>query len=252
VKWNKPSSEGLYVTPKGGLKIVNNICDEFFTSQDGLLALLLKGGSGAPSLHEYCMYYQELTLIPTKEISSNHILSGVFRQIHLGLATVMEGKEKGNIGVSFPQYHNGLKSTCLGNKVRLFAPTKEELETLDINKWLRRFTDYVHVASIKEVPHEVDGYATYRRFHQPKNPASKARLFSKKYEGKLENASYEECLKRFSKFAHEPRSLPFVALNSISSNQTYYLNIAKEEKSGFEFYGYNSFGLDNKSSVPEF
>ena len=211
----------------------------------------MKGGSEVFRASRHNMYYQELTLIPTKEITSNHILSNVYRQIHLGLATQMGDNEKGNIGVSFPEYFNGRK-TSLGNKIRLFAPTKEDLEALNINKWLRRLTDYVHIASIKEVPKDVDGYATYKRFHQAKNPVSKARLFVKKYEGILPNLSYEKCVDEFSKFARERRSLPFIKLTSVSSRKEYCMNIVKEPKSGFEFYGYNSFGLDSKSSVPEF
>ena len=98
-------------------------------------------------------YYQELTILPDPEISNYFIWSRLFTQLHIALADIKNQHGIDSIGVSFPEYYfdeNG-KSSRLGSKLRIFAPNLETLEKLDLNNWLDRLTDYVHIKSIKEV-----------------------------------------------------------------------------------------------------
>ena len=109
-------------------------------------------------------YYIELQLLPEDEVNLGYIWQKVFQQVHFAL--VEHGYESGRtlkmqdgsikilknskIAVSFPEYQN--HAFPLGSKLRLFAQTQSQLEVLEIQTWLNRFTDYVAVGAIAEVP----------------------------------------------------------------------------------------------------
>ena len=90
-------------------------------------------------------YYQEVTILPTPEIATNFIWSKIYQQLHIAFAEQMRGKDKGTIGVSFPEYKKIEKGETLGNKVRVFAATEKELANLHIRHCidtLRRLCPY--------------------------------------------------------------------------------------------------------------
>ncbi|HHL31776.1 MAG TPA: type I-F CRISPR-associated endoribonuclease Cas6/Csy4, partial [Oceanospirillales bacterium] len=79
-------------------------------------------------------YYQDITLLPDAEITLGFIWQKVYQQVHIALADNKIAENQSAIAVAFPEY--GSKGFPLGRKLRLLAETQEQLEQLDIKKWL--------------------------------------------------------------------------------------------------------------------
>ena len=184
-------------------------------------------------------YYQELTILPDGEVSENHIWGKLYQSVHIALSDKLE-EERGRIGVSFPHY----SLEGLGDKLRIFAETKEELLALNMQQQVARYRDYVHVKGIAKVPEHVT-WATFKRRHNKGNPAKLARRYAKRH-----NVSFDEAIKIFSEQEH--RKLPYVVLRSDSNGYEYRLSVEKIDKEEVAEMGFGSYGLDNQSTVPVF
>lgn len=191
------------------------------------------------------LYYQEITLMPPAEISLNVVWAEIFAQIHIALAEEMRGREKGTIGISFPGYHDEGIST-LGNKLRVFATTKEELAAMDLSNVLRRYADYLEMTQIRSVPKTIHGYENYNRVHRKASQAQKARRYAKRH-----GISEAEALKLFPK-DHWGHELPYIRLQSFTNKHPYRLYIQKNSQTEAADNGFNSYGLDDQSTVPAF
>ena len=194
-------------------------------------------------------YYQEITIILDPEITPYFIWSKLFTQLHIGLADIKNNHDIDSIGVSFPDYHydkNG-KLSKLGLKLRVFAPSQNDLETLNLDKWLERLTDYVHVKGIKEVPiNNIKGYVSVHRYRfkpieiQAQTLADKLKV------------SYEEAMTAVAKRKSE-MPLPFIQMRSQSNGNNYLLKVLQQPCSeantgSFNIYGMN--GMRNTITVP--
>lgn len=193
-------------------------------------------------------YYIEVTLIENPELVAYQLWSKLFTQLHIALAEMKNSKNKVNIGFSFPQYRfNQDKGVgFLGDKLRIFAQSGAELQTLDIKKWLDRLTDYVHITSIREVPENIKGYAVYKR-KQPKTNAERLA----RHRVKRGDISFDEALARYSNVV-TATNLPYIQMKSLTSGQPFKLFIEKQsaEKSAGQVF--STYGLSSESSVPEF
>jgi len=190
-------------------------------------------------------YYQELTVLSDAEIFENQIWSKVYHQLHIALADQMDDGGKGRIGVSFPGYINE-RNIKLGNKLRIFARDEKDLAEMDIKKWLRRYQDYVHITQIRLVPGRLKGYAIYRRYHSEPNPSQKARRYAKRH-----GIDYDEAIKLFP-IESQNTNLPYVQMSSETNGQKYRLYVEKIMCNSAVDEGFGSYGLDNRSTVPEF
>jgi CRISPR-associated endonuclease Csy4 len=229
-------------------------------------------------------YYVDIKLLTDTEISLGFLWKKLYAQIHLALVEVRDEKNLVSIGLAFPNYSD---DRFLGDTLRLFAPTKEELERLDLNRWLIRLLDYLTVSDVKEVPSNVTEFVSFRRKqfktnverlarrqfkrqgiklvkHNLKKLYSLERLlkltlvdyqyqyieFSKKF------ISYEEALKNYENFDEEERKkknrLPYINVKSLSSDREMKIFIekskAKEESHGL----FSTYGLSSESTVPCF
>ena len=197
-------------------------------------------------------YYQEITLIDQAEISSYFIWSKLYAQLHIALAESKDSKNKTNIGVSFPQYIFEEKTeekkakVNMGKKLRLFAQSGAELQTLDIKKWLDRLTDYVHITSIREVPENIKGYAIYRRKQVKTNAERLAR-----HRVKRGDISFDEALARYSNVV-TATNLPYIQMKSLTSGQPFKLFIEKQPAEQSASQVFSTYGLSSESSIPEF
>lgn len=195
-------------------------------------------------------YYQELTLLPSFEIPISFIWSKVYQQVHLAFAE-MQG-ENGDVpyGVSFPQYQYENRKITIGEKLRIFAGSEEELTKLGIKKWLERFADYVHITGIRAVPEKNAGYAIYRRSRPENSAEQKARRFLMRH--KEQAPEYEQAVKMFSQKKREVCRLPYLQQKSLTNQHSFRLYIEKklcpEEVAG----GFGTYGLSDTSTVPEF
>jgi len=211
--------------------------------------------------------YLEITLLPDAETPLYFLWEKVYQQLHLALVEVADESSRIKIGVSFPRYDQDKRQ--LGNKLRLFAESEAMLDALQLNRWLARLSDYVHLKGIQDVPTRVNGYAFFKRLNDKSNKAKLARRRAKKL-----GISFEEALYYFQQ-GEQARSqpkkrvsdYPFIAMQSLSSDNKFPLTIMREDAEALVFgEGFNTYGLSIDrdkggqdqassrldSSVPEF
>ncbi len=202
-------------------------------------------------------FYQEITLIDQAEISTYFIWSKLYTQLHLALAEQKDPNEKVNIGVSFPKYVFEQKTEDqkaqihLGDKLRIFAQSDNDLEKLDIRKWLERLTDYLHITSIRDVPSEIKDYAIYKRKQVKTNAQRLAR-----HRIKRGDIGFDEALARYSNVV-TTTNLPYIEMQSLSTSdeqrkRRFKLFIEKVPAEKSETQVFSTYGLSSVSSVPEF
>lgn len=194
-------------------------------------------------------YYLELTLLDSSDFSLYELWSQLYSQVHLALVETKNADDKVSVGVSFPQYRFNVEKKLgfLGTKLRLFAQTEEELNQLNIKKWLERLVDYVHITSIRPVPEEkITGYACFKR-KQPKTNAERLA----RHRVKRGDVSFDEALARYSNVV-TTTDLPFIHLKSLTSGQPFKLFIEKQPAEQSASQVFSTYGLSSESSVPEF
>ena len=154
-----------------------------------------------------------------------------------------------SIGISFPDYHYDKKgkSSKLGLKLRVFAPSQKALEMLNLDKWLERLTDYVHVKGIKAVP--IDKATSHVSVHRYRfKPVDvQAQTLAEKL-----SISYDEAMVIVAKRKPE-MALPYIQMRSETNQSHYLLKILQqprgEAKAGrFTVYGMN--GMSDQVTVP--
>lgn len=194
-------------------------------------------------------HYIEVTLIKNDDFSPYELWSRIFTQLHIAFAEIKDDTDKVNIGISFPQYHFNQEKRIgfLGEKIRLFASSEADLQTLDIKKRLDRLADYVHISSIREVPtSKITGYATYRRKQVKTNAERLAR-----HRVKRGDISFDEALARYGNVV-TTTNLPYIQMKSLTSDQSFKLFIKKDVANQSENQIFSTYGLSSVSSVPEF
>lgn len=187
-------------------------------------------------------YYQEVTLIDGDK-KLYELWSDVYNQIHIALAEAKNKHDINTIGVSFPSYRYEEKGykvfATLGDKLRVFAQSQKDLETLDLDKWLERLTDYVHVKRINEVGDKAKGHVVIRRYRH-KNVLKQAEAFAE-HKGITLEAALIHC----AKHKQDNRPYPYINLRSISNNQPYALSIIQEIADNETQGSFNSYGINN-------
>nr|WP_298891498.1 type I-F CRISPR-associated endoribonuclease Cas6/Csy4 [uncultured Acinetobacter sp.] len=201
-------------------------------------------------------FYQEITIIEQAEIPLYFIWSKLYTQLHLAFVEQKDDTEQITYGVSFPQYrlHEQKQLGHLGSKIRIFANSPAELEQLNLQKWLDRLEDYVHVTRPREVPQDkITGYANYNRTRPLKN--KQTRIL---HQAKRRNISVEESAKYFEQFTEQKRGEPFIQLKSQSSSDIdqpkheFSLYISKQNVETENSGKFGTYGLSQNSTVPEF
>lgn len=199
--------------------------------------------------------YVEITLLPDAETPLYFLWEKLYPQLHLALVEVADAKGKVNVAVSFPKYHQ--EKRRLGDKLRLFGESEQNLEALQLSKWLSRLADYVHVKKIQDVPAEVEGYAFFSRLIEKGSDEKLARRRAKKL-----GVSYEEALAFFQdkKERLQPKRdahlYPFISTRSLGTDageNKYPITIVRTETDNLVLgEGFSTYGLSSDSSVPIF
>ncbi len=193
-------------------------------------------------------HYQEITIIPDPDIAPYFIWSKLFNQVHIALAEIKNKHGIESIGISFPDYHYDKKETSskLGLKLRVFAPSSDELVKLQINRWLNKLTDYVEIGFIEEVGNNGTGYVSVHRYRF--KPAEiQAQTLSEKL-----SIGYDEAMVTVAKRKPE-MAVPFIQMRSQTNNSNYRLKVLQQDcsepKAGqFSVYGMN--GMRDAVTVP--
>ena len=194
-------------------------------------------------------YYQELTLIAQPEVSVYFIWSKVYTQLHLAFVEQKDAQEKIPYGVSFPQYRFDAHKNIgfLGEKLRIFGQSPQQLEQLNLNKWLQRLSDYVHITTPRQTPQKITGYAIYSRTI-PKDSVEKRIL----HQAQRRNISIEAAATHFKGHTHPQLSEPFISLKSLSGEHFFKLHIKKTLTDEATMGNCGTYGLSKTASVPEF
>jgi CRISPR-associated endonuclease Csy4 len=186
-------------------------------------------------------YYIGITLLPDAEIGLGFLWKKVFTQVHLALAE----RGGGSIGVSFPKY--GDKVFPMGDALRLFAGNEEALEALKIDEWMTRLRDYVTISGIQKTPDTIQEYVLFSRKQVKTGKERQARRYAKRHQ-----VDYEEALKHYDNMEEKILNLPFVMLQSLSSNQEMKLFVEKRRSTTEKIGDFNSYGLSKEATVPWF
>jgi len=190
-------------------------------------------------------YYINIALKPNADIALNFLWEKVFKQIHLGLVEIQNKNSVVPIGVSFPGYMS--KGYPLGLDLRLFAVDKETLEKLNINIWLKRLSDYVHISEITEVPVGISSYACFKRHQVHTNRDRLARRRVRRH-----NISLEQARKDLENFEEKRISTPYINMTSQSTGDRFRIHIQRSLHDDPISGGFTSYGLSNLSTVPNF
>lgn len=185
-------------------------------------------------------HYQEITIILDPDIAPYFIWSKLFTQFHIALADVKNEHSIDSIGISFPDYHYDSqkeKSSKLGLKLRVFALNQEDLETLNLNGWLSRLMDYVHIKGIKEVGDKSTGYVSVHRYRF-KPIDIQAQTLSDKLK-----VSYDEAMVTVAKRKKE-MAVPFIQMRSQTNNSNYLLKVLQQPCSEAHAGSFNSYGMN--------
>lgn len=193
-------------------------------------------------------YYIELTLIKDSEISSYFIWSKLYTQLHLAFVEQKDANEQIPYGVSFPEYKafesKEKQVMLLGSKLRVFANSLDELQKLNLDKWLERLTDYVHVKSPKQIEN-VTQYLTVSRYRPQASAENLARRYAKRHDTSLEYA-----LKRLEGFKQTLEAYPYIQMKSLSGSQEFSLCINQEVVEKQSLGKFSTYGLSAINTVP--
>ena len=198
-------------------------------------------------------YYLDITLLPDAEANLGFLWQKVYPQIHLALVENKTADGNSAIAVSFPNFAD--KIFPLGNQLRLFGETQEQLQYLNISRWLNRLTDYTHIKPIKDVPEAIDRYALFKRKQIKSNIEKKAerraKHLNKPYSEVLEYLLKENSDSENDKYRSD---LPFINMESLSSKNRgrFPLFIEKQLFDSRVMGEFNTYGLSKTATVPWF
>jgi CRISPR-associated endonuclease Csy4 len=194
-------------------------------------------------------FYIELTLIDNSELGVYDIWSKLYTQLHLAMVEMQDSNKHVPVGVSFPEYkiveNKDKKFAMLGSKLRLFAKDEAILAQLNLNKWLERLTDYVHIKSMSVVPEKATSHLIVNRYREPRNPEALARRFAKRH-----SISVEEALNRLKDYKQEFGVLPYIQLKSLTGGENFNLFISQKVVDKEKVGAFSTYGLSSETTVP--
>ncbi len=199
--------------------------------------------------------YQEITIIPDDDNAPYFLWSKLYNQLHIALADVANTHGIRTIGVAFPNYRyverDGKTFATLGSRLRIFAPSCDELEKLNLAKWLDRLTDYVHIKAIADVGERATGNVVVERYRY-QDLGKQVERFAR-----FKNLTVEQALEHCLAYKKQPRTYPFIELFSQTNQVPYRLYIKqtvvdKTVDGEFTVYGMHNQGgaMTDKATVP--
>ncbi len=198
-------------------------------------------------------WYQEITLIDQDEISPYFIWSKVYTQLLLLPNIAMSRVEYPSVYLFLNIVSMSKRKLVLGTKIRVFASSENDLQQLNLGKWLERFIDYVHITQPREVPRaKITGYAHYYRVN-PRMSVEERIV----HQAQRRNISLDQARQHFKQYVEQPVVEPYVSLkvsvqNEENVDRPYRLYIGKslvdEARDGM----FGTYGLSRMTTVPEF
>jgi CRISPR-associated endonuclease Csy4 len=182
--------------------------------------------------------YIDIKIRRDPEFATPQLMSALFAKLHKAFVQI----ENRGIGVSFPKAEpNGL-----GDVLRLHG-SAGALQRLMELPWLVGIRDHIHLSSIEVVPVEVQ-YRQLQRIQAKSNPERLRRRAMRRHK-----IDAEEAAKRIPDSAVELVNLPYVRMNSTSTNQQFRVFIRQGPLLQAPVQGpFNAYGLSATATIPWF
>ncbi|OCG07840.1 type I-F CRISPR-associated endoribonuclease Cas6/Csy4 [Gilliamella sp. wkB178] len=186
-------------------------------------------------------HYFELRAIPQIEITEVDVMNQLMQSLHQVLVN-----HQGNIGVSFPCYN--LHRT-LGGIIRLFGSEAELNKLLADLKQKSTVTDYALALPITLIPTSVTGYLRLIRVN-PKGQSALRRAEKRltaqgKWSDEVKN-------KMIAKWGSVNLAYPHLHFSSKSTGQQFIMWLKQEHCTESVSGTFNSYGLSQTATVPNF
>lgn len=217
-------------------------------------------------------HYCEFTCLRDVEISTGFLMGRLMHALHLTMVRATRDGQVCPFGVTFPDYRPFVpgvhvkrsrqedseasgedgdadreRTPPIGNRVRLFARSEQELDAIEWSRSLIGLEDYVHRTRPRATPSTVDRFAAFAR-HQPK--ASPERLIRRAM--KRHGIDEAEARRRYGEYTMDRCHLPWVDMRSESSRHQFRLFIDRIEIPATAGWAFSTYGLSRTVSLPLF
>lgn len=184
-------------------------------------------------------HYVDIDVLPDPEFVEHQLMSALFAKLHRALVD----SDSTGIGISFPK-HKATAPT-LGDRIRLHGDPAR-LEALKIASWIGGLRELVSYTPVLEVP----GNATFMAVRRVQTKSSPERLRRRlmRRQGLDEQAARD----RIPDSAAKLLKLPFIQLQSRSTEQSYRFFIEHAPAPSLEIGPFNTFGISHTATVPWF
>lgn len=217
-------------------------------------------------------HYCEFTCLRDVEISTGFLMGRLMHALHLTMVNATSTGAICPFGVTFPDYRlfasrsRSVRSQAsdadgfedddddqsqpmppIGNRVRLFARSEQELEAIEWSKTMIGLVDYVHRTRPRTTPAIASRFAAFARY-QPK--ASPERLIRRAM--KRHAIDVAEARQRYAGYSMDRCKLPWVDMRSESSRNRFRLFIERIEMPASADWGFSTYGLSRTVGLPIF
>ncbi|MGF1692148.1 type I-F CRISPR-associated endoribonuclease Cas6/Csy4 [Photobacterium kagoshimensis] len=182
-------------------------------------------------------YYLDIQVEPDLEITAPALLNNLFAKFH----RVMAQTCKGQVAVSFPKH-----GRVLGDVLRLHG-SKQSIDLLMAQPWLKGLRDYTQVGDVLPVPAELFGYRTVSRV-QKKSPQNlRKRSIAKGW------LTEEEARHQIPESKQPQLNLPYLQIQSLSNKNVLRIYVKHGDISQQAVSGeYSSYGFSSQATIPWF
>jgi len=183
--------------------------------------------------------YLDILILPDPEFPPHQLMDALFAKLHRCLVRL----QADDIGVSFPEVDRAKRQ--LGRVLRLHS-TEDSFARLMAEPWLTGMRDHIRINGVEAVPDQVQ-HRRVRRVQAKSNPERIRRRQMKRH-----NWTEEEARRRIPDAAAQLLSLPFLSVQSTSSERRFRLFIDHQEADGPAAGRFNAYGLSTAATVPWF
>lgn len=184
-------------------------------------------------------HYLDIQARPDPEFPVNTLLGALVSKLHRALVEL----EADDIGISLPGHED---QPPLGTRLRLHA-SRQRLDALMDQDWLRGMRDHVAVGTTAAVPDGTDHRVVRRRQYKTNVERLRRRRMKRHQE------SYEEACRHIPDDVVRRIRTPFVIVRSRSTGQAFSLFIEHGERQPKPQPGtFNAYGLSSMATIPWF
>ncbi|MBT2785775.1 MULTISPECIES: type I-F CRISPR-associated endoribonuclease Cas6/Csy4 [unclassified Halomonas] len=187
-------------------------------------------------------HYIDIRLRPDPDFAPAMLMGALYNKLHRALFDL----QAEDVGISFPCYKHGVRARTLGNHFRLHG-TQTRLQQLMSADWLTGMRDHAQASEVLAVPAGAQHINVARKQFNTGSP-SRAKRYAKRHD-----ISEEEAQQIYAKLAERRIELPFVQINSRSTQQRFSLFIEHGKPAASATEGtFSHYGLSPNATVPWF